>query len=315
MSEALIIIEHDGQSVKRQSLNAITVAKQIGCTYSLLVLGDNIGNVAEGLRPYEAQSVIVAEDPSLAEPVADRYARVIADVARSRGSSNLLGASSSFSKDILPRCAGLLDAPMLTDITAIEGGKFKRPVSAGSMLATVQLGGKINVMTARATAFTAPQSNGSKSPLESFSVDSTSLPLVEILSREARTSARPDLNEARVVVCGGRPLKDCATFEKLIGGLADALGGAVGATRAAVDAGMAPNDCQIGQTGKVIAPELYIGAGISGSIQHLAGIKDSKVIVAINRDPDAPIFQMATYGLVGDLFEVLPRLIDAVRRV
>jgi electron transfer flavoprotein alpha subunit len=218
----------------------------------------------------------------------------------------------------LPRIAALFDAPMVSDVLAIEqtdgSTAYRRPINAGSMLATVTLESDRRVLTVRATAFEAPVPNAAPCPLERFEFDAATLPDgIEFISREERKSGRPDLTEARVVVCGGRPLKDTETFERLVGGLADALGGAIGATRAAVDAGMVPNDYQVGQTGKIIAPELYVGMGISGAIQHLAGIKDSRIIVAINKDPDAPIFQMATYGLVGDLHQLVPQLIELVQ--
>jgi electron transfer flavoprotein alpha subunit len=208
---------------------------------------------------------------------------------------------------------------MVTDVLALEkidgANAYRRPINAGSMLATVKVDGDRRVLTARATAFEAPIADAAPCPVEQFKVDAAGLPDgMEFISREERVSDRPDLTEARVVVSGGRPLKDAETFERLVGGLADALGGAVGATRAAVDAGMAPNDYQIGQTGKVVAPELYIAIGISGAIQHLAGIKDSRIVVAINKDADAPIFQMATYGLVGDLHQIVPQLIEAIRK-
>jgi electron transfer flavoprotein alpha subunit len=208
---------------------------------------------------------------------------------------------------------------MVTDVLAIEETdgsiSYRRPINAGSMFAIVKVEGNRRVLTVRATAFEAPVGDAVPCPIERFEFDVASLPTgTRFISREERKSDRPDLTEARVVVSGGRPLKDKETFERLVGGLADALGGAVGATRAAVDAGMAPNDYQIGQTGKVIAPELYIGLGISGAIQHLAGIKDSRIIVAINKDPDAPIFQMATYALVGDLYQIVPQLIESIRR-
>lgn len=215
--------------------------------------------------------------------------------------------------------AALLDAPMLTDVCAVrlEGDTttFVTPVSAGSMLASVRVEGTPRVFSARSTAYHAPDSGTPSGSVEHLPLDIATLPSgMRFVGRECATSARPDLGDARIVVCGGRPLKDKATFERLVGGLADAMGAAVGATRAAVDAGMAPNDWQVGQTGKVVAPELYLGIGVSGAIQHMAGIQDSRVIVAINRDPDAPMLQAATYGVVGDLFEIVPKLIEAVRK-
>lgn len=317
MIENLIILEHHGRALKRTSLHALTLASQLGGASALAVLGSGVAEIAESVRTFGAALVLVADDPALAEPLADRYAAVISAMARKLQVRTVLGTSSTFTKDILPRVAALLDAPMLSDVTAVECRdgvtSFQRPVHAGSLFATVSLAGEVRVLTVLGTAFPPPTPNGASSPLEKMEVDAAALPNgMQFVSREQRTSARPDLTEARVVVGGGRPLKDGETFERLIGGLADALGGAVGATRAAVDAGMAPNDCQIGQTGKIVAPELYIAVGISGAIQHWAGIKDSKVIVAINRDPDAPLFQMATYGLVGDLHEIVPRLIAAV---
>jgi len=319
MVETLVLIEHDRRCVKRSSLHGIMLARQLGSDYALLVLGQGLDEIAASLVSYGASAVIVADDPALAEPLADRYAAVIAEAARKHDSRTVIGTSSTFSKDILPRAAALLDFPMVSDVLAIEekngSTSYRRPVNAGSMLATVKVEGDRRVLTARATAFDEPAADVAACPIERFEFDVASLPKgMEFISREQRISGRPDLTEAAVVVCGGRPLKDRETFERLVGGLADALGGAIGATRAAVDAGMAPNDYQVGQTGKVIAPQVYIGIGISGAIQHLAGIKDSRVIVAINKDPEAPIFQVATYGLVGDLHQIVPQLIEALRR-
>ena len=319
MAESLVLIEHDRQQVKRPSLHAITLARQLGGDYALLVIGHALNSIAASLVSYGASAVVVADDPALAEPLADRYAKVIAEVAQKRDATTLLGTSSTFSKDILPRAAALLDAPMVSDVLAIEEKagsiSYRRPINAGSMLATVKVEGARRVLTVRATAFAAPVASAEQCPIDTLKVNAASLPNgIQFISREERKSDRPDLTEARVVVSGGRPLKDKETFERLVGGLADALGGAIGATRAAVDAGMAPNDYQIGQTGKVIAPELYVALGISGAIQHLAGIKDSRIIVAINKDPDAPIFQMATYGLVGDLHQIVPQLIESIRQ-
>jgi electron transfer flavoprotein alpha subunit len=320
MPKSLVLIELDRAQAKRSSLHAIALAQQLGGDYALLVLGQNLEAVANSLVSYGASAVIVADDPALAESLADRYAAVISEAARKYEAKILLAASSTFSKDILPRVAALLDAPMLTDVLAVEEADgatiFRRPINAGSMFALVKLEGERRVLTVRATAFAAPTADSAAaSPIERFEFDRAALPDgIQFVSREERVSDRPDLTEARVVVAGGRPLKDTETFEKLVGGLADALGGAIGATRAAVDAGMVPNDYQIGQTGKIVAPELYIGLGISGAIQHLAGIKDSRIIVAINKDPDAPIFQMATYGLVGDLHQLVPQLIESIRQ-
>jgi electron transfer flavoprotein alpha subunit len=319
MAESLILIEHDRQQVKRPSLHAISLARQLGGTFTLLVLGHGLDQIAASLVSYGASAVISADDPALAEPLADRYATVITEAARTCGAKNILGTSSTFSKDLLPRVAALLDAPMVTDVVAIEkmngSISYRRPINAGSLFAVVKVEGDRHVLTVRATAFEAPAAVGPPCPIERLNFDAASLPNgMEFVSREERKTDRPDLTEARVVVSGGRPLKDKETFERLVGGLADVIGGAIGATRAAVDAGMAPNDYQIGQTGKVVAPELYVALGISGAIQHLAGIKDSRIIVAINKDPDAPIFQLATYALVGDLYEIVPQLIESIRK-
>ena len=319
-TKTLILVEHDRRQVKRPSLHAITAAQQLGGDFVLLLLGEGVTDLGNSLVNYGAGFVLIADNPALAEPLADRYAAVIANAFQRVGANTLLATSSTFSKDILPRAAALIDAPMLTDVLAIEQKQgttsYVRPINAGSMLATVQLTGERRVLSLRASAFQAPPENATTPcQIETLEVDSASLPQgMQFISREERTSDRPDLTEARVVIGGGRPLKDKETFDRLVGGLADALSGAVGATRAAVDTGLAPNDYQIGQTGKVIAPDLYIAVGISGAIQHLAGIKDSRIIVAINKDADAPIFQMATYGLVGDLHQLVPQLIAALQR-
>jgi len=319
MVDTLALIEHDRRRAKSASLHAITLARQLGGDYALLLLGHDLDEVAASLVSYGACAVVVADDPALAEPLADRYAKVIAEATRTHGAKTLVGATSTFSKDILPRVAALLNLPMVSDVVATEEIEssvlYRRPTNAGSKLATVRVESDRLVLTVRGTAFEAATADAAVCPIERFAVDVASLPMsTEFISREQRMSDRPELTDAPVVVCGGRPLKDKQTFERLVGGLADLLGGAVGATRAAVDAGMAPNDYQVGQTGKIIAPQLYIGVGISGAVQHLAGIKDSRIIVAINRDPDAPIFQMATYGLVGDLYEIVPQLIDTLRK-
>jgi electron transfer flavoprotein alpha subunit len=237
-------------------------------------------------------------------PPADASAREIARIAENY--SHVAAVSSMASKDVMARAAALLKAAMITDVTAVESATvFLRPVMAGAVIARVEALQTPVVLTVRPAGFPKSSSTGS-AVVESVAFDTGSK--VRRRSASSRSGARPDLTQAKVVVSGGRPLKDAATFEKVVGGLADALGGAVGATRAAVDSGIAPNELQVGQTGKIVAPDLYIAAGISGSTQHMAGIKDSKVIVAINKDPDAPIFQVADYGLVADLYDALPAL-------
>jgi electron transfer flavoprotein alpha subunit len=255
---------------------------------------------------YGAERVLAG---GLAEvPPADAAARAIADFAA--GYSHIAAVSSMESKDILARVAGRLDAAMVTDAVAIESPTvFVRPMLAGAVLAHVEALGTPIVLTVRPAGFGTPTSVGPASPQ---SVDLVRPSRVRRLSKSQKEGGRPDLAQAKVVVSGGRPLKDAETFERVIGRLADRLGGAVGATRAAVDAGIAPNELQVGQTGKIVAPDLYIAAGISGSTQHMAGIKDSKTIVAINTDPDAPIFEIADLGLVADLFQAIPEIESAL---
>ena len=255
-----------------------------------------------------ANSLIAANISSL--PAADGLAKAIA--TQTSGYSHIASPSSMRSKDVLAYLAGLLDTGMVTDVIGVlSPTSFKRPIYAGSMTATVQVNCDPVVLTFRPSNFSKDLggANGSETSV-SLAIDSS----VAIVSESAKGSARPDLSQAAIVVSGGRPLKDAATFESVIGGFADALGAAVGATRAAVDSGIAANELQVGQTGKVVAPNLYIAAGISGSTQHMAGIKDSKLIVAINTDTNAPIFDSADLGLVGDLFTVLPELLQALKQ-
>ena len=316
---SLVLLELERGQLKRPSLHAISAAQQLGDSYALLLMGHGLAELAKSLANLGASRVLVADHAALTEPLADRYAKVIQQAIQETGASNLIASSSTFSKDILPRVAALIDGPMLTDVIAIEGVEgsvtYRRPTYAGSMIASVSLSSERRVITVRASAFPPPAIQDSATEIQNLEIDEAALPSgMKFVSREERISDRPDLTEAKVVIGGGRPLKDKATFDRLVGGLADVLGGAIGATRAAVDTGLAPNDYQIGQTGKVISPDLYIALGISGAIQHLAGIKDSRVIVAINKDPDAPIFQMATYGLVGDIHQVVPQLIELLRQ-
>jgi electron transfer flavoprotein alpha subunit len=241
-------------------------------------------------------------------PPADGLAEALATAAS--GYSHVAAVASMRAKDVLARVAGLLDAAMVTDAIAVESPTiFRRPIVAGSIIATVEVLSTPVVLTIRPAGFAKPERRGSSA---SESVTLNVVGKARRISASARGGARPELTQAKVVVSGGRPLKDAETFERILGGLADKLGGAVGATRAAVDSGIAANELQVGQTGKIVAPDLYIAAGVSGSTQHMAGIKDSKIIVAINKDPDAPIFESADYGLVADLFEAVPELTSKV---
>jgi electron transfer flavoprotein alpha subunit len=315
----LVVIEHDGQQAKPASLRAVSAARQLGDAYSLVCIGQRIEQVASSVTELGAAKVYMADHESLADPLADRYAQVIAEVAAQDGSRTILAASSTFSRDLLPRVAALVDAPMLSDVTQIQSRagqtEYQRPVNAGSEVAAVTLQAECRVLTIRPGAFEMPRQTMGKSSLEPVVISPRDLPEgSQFVSREERQSQRPDLSEARVVVAGGRPIKDRENFEQLVGRLADALGGAVGATRALVDAGVVPNDWQIGQTGKALAPELYIAIGISGAVQHLAGIMDARVIVAINKDATAPMMKMASYALTGDLFEIVPQLTEALQR-
>ena len=256
-----------------------------------------LGGFAKSLNS-DIDFLVLSVDP----PPADATAKAIAENATSY--SHVVAVSSMQAKDVLPRVAGLLDAAMVTDVSAaIDGRTFQRPVLAGSIVATVEVLTEPIVLTIRPAGFQKVEPAFLPRPIQ---IENESK--AKVLSKSSRSGGRPDLTQAKVVVTGGRPLKDAQTFEQVIGGLADALGGAVGATRAAVDSGIAPNELQVGQTGKIVAPDLYIAAGVSGSTQHMAGIKDSKVIVAINKDPDAPIFEFADLGIVADLYDAIPEI-------
>ena len=317
----LVIAEHDHGQLKRSTLAAAGCATQLcgasGGTFDLLALGSGLDGVGAALQHCGAAHILLVDHPALAEPLADRFAAVIAQVTRDRGSTLLIGAASTFTKDVLPRAAALLDAGMLSDVVdAQPDGNdyiFKRVMFAGNAIATVKLAGSLKVISVRAAAFAAPAVTEAASLIVPVTVDAALPTQIEFLGRDPKVAGRPDATEARRVVSGGRALKNADDFERVVGGLADALGAAVGSSRALVDAGITPNSLQIGQTGKIVAPELYIALGISGAIQHMAGMKDAKVIVAINKDADAPIFEVADYGIVGDLFEVVPAIIAAVK--
>ena len=319
----LVIAEHDRGQLKLASLAAVACAQRVsaatGGQFDILILGATVGRVTDALRGYGAANLLVGDHPALEHPLADKFAHVIAALAKDRGATMILATASTFSKDILPCVAALLDAGMLSDVTSLvpdgDDYTFERVMYAGNVIATVKLNGPVKVFTVRAAAFSAPSKMEQNSPAVAVKIDAASLPNhIEFVSRDEKPSSRPDATEARIVVSGGRALKSAEDFERIVGGLADALGAAVGSSRALVDAGITSNTLQIGQTGKVVAPELYIGLGISGAIQHLAGMKDAKIIVAINQDSDAPLFEIADYGLVGDIYQVVPELIEKLKQ-
>ena len=323
MHKILVLAEHDDGQLKLATLAALGFARKTcaaaGGSYAVLILGEGLAAATELLRGYGATEVLVADHAALKAPLADKYAHVIGGVARAKNATLVVGAASTFSKDVLPRAAALLDAGMISDVIEVrpEGGDFifQRVMYAGNVIATVKLAGAVKFLTIRSAAFPPPAKLVELSPVTPVAVAAAQLPAqIEYVGREAKLAGRPDSTEARVVVSGGRALKNAEDFERLIGGLADALGAAVGSSRALVDSGITPNSLQIGQTGKVVAPDLYVAVGISGAIQHMAGMKDTKVIVAINKDADAPIFEVADYGLVGDAYQVVPELMEKLRK-
>ena len=301
----LVIAEHDNAVLKSATLNTITAAKTLG-DITVLVAGSGCAAVAEAAARIDGVArVLLADDPRYESFLAEPLAALI--VARAADFSHLLAPASTFGKNVLPRVAALLDVAQISDISAVVSpDTFVRPIYAGNAMATVQSSDPIKVATVRTTAFAPAAAQGGGAPVEAIpAVDDPGLS--RFVGREVTKSERPELTSARVIVSGGRGMQNGGNF-KLLEDIADKLGAAVGASRAAVDAGFVPNDYQVGQTGKTVAPDLYIAVGISGAIQHLAGMKDSKVIVAINKDQEAPIFQVADYGLVADLFTALPAL-------
>lgn len=312
----VIIVEHDNSTVKAASLHTLAAAKQLGADISAVIFGQHCDKVATELSAYsEVKQVFVADDSAYAHQLAEPCAHTLA--AFGKEFDYILAPATTFGKNILPRLAALLDVAMLSDVTQIvSADTFTRPIYAGNAIATVQSTDKIKLLTVRTTAFPAVKSSGTPMPekISAIKIAPPTNSLSRFENQSLTKSTRPELTSARVIVSGGRGLKSAENF-KLLENLADKLGAAVGASRAAVDAGFAPNDYQVGQTGKVVAPDLYIAIGISGAIQHLAGMKDSKVIVAINNDPEAPIMQIADYSLVGDLFKLLPELQSELDKV
>jgi len=310
---ALVIAEHDGASLKAATLNTVTAALACGEVH-VLVAGANVEAAAKAASQVAGVSkVIVADNAALAEQLAENVAaQVLALQASGAGNySHILFPATANGKNVAPRLAAKLDVAQISDITkVVAADTFERPIYAGNAIATVQSADKVKVITVRTTGFDAAAKEGGSASVENAAgvADSGKSSFV---GREVTKSARPELTAAKIIVSGGRALGSAEKFQEVMAPLADKLNAGLGASRAAVDAGYAPNDLQVGQTGKIVAPQLYIAAGISGAIQHLAGMKDSKVIVAINKDPEAPIFSVADYGLEADLFTAVPELVAA----
>jgi len=317
-SKILVVAEMHADAVRKSTHSAITFARQAGLPFAILVLGKGAKAAAAEVTGFGAQKVIVVDDAYLEHQVAERFAPSIAAVAKSGGFDVVVVTASSFGKDVGPRVAAKLEAGYAPDINGVkaDGGKlvYRRPVFAGNAYASCELTSPVQVVSVRQSEFTAAEPSGGSSPVEdaALAAKDPAADRVEFVSLEAAKSERPDLGEARVIVSGGRALKE--KFAEVLDPLAGLLGAAVGASRAACDAGYAPAELQVGQTGRVVAPQLYFAIGISGAIQHLAGMKGSKTIVAINKDPDAPIFQVADYGLVADLFNAVPELVTELKK-
>jgi electron transfer flavoprotein alpha subunit len=320
MGNVLVFAEHQHKKFSKTALVAVKagqeIAAQTGGECYGAVLGTGIGELAGELARYGLEKVFAVEDPALEHYAADAHTQAIAELAKEKGCDVVVATATAAGKDLMPRVAVRLDAAMASDVTGINSdGTFQRPMYAGNALATVALEGPAKVITVRATAFD-PATQDGQGEVETVSpkIDAGALKAKFVSFNETK-SDRPVLTEARVVISGGRGLKNGENFKTVLEPLVDAMGAAMGASRAAVDAGFVPNDLQVGQTGKVVAPELYVAVGISGAIQHLAGMKDSKVIVAINKDEEAPIFQVADYGLVADLFKAVPEMKEEVEKL
>ncbi|MDB2324155.1 FAD-binding protein [Alphaproteobacteria bacterium] len=300
----LVLADHDKGQLASATLNTVTAAIEIGGDIHILVVGDNSGDVAKAAASISGVSkVIVANGDGLDHSLAENVAPVIEAMAS--GYSHLMAPATTTGKNIMPRVAALLDVMQVSDIiSVIDASTFQRPIYAGNALSTVKSDEAIKIVTVRSTAFEAADAAGGNAPIEDAAT-ATNSGLSSYIKSELSSSERPELTSAPIVISGGRGMQDGSNFA-MLERVADKLGAAVGASRAAVDAGFVPNDYQVGQTGKVVAPDLYVAVGISGAIQHLAGMKDSKVIVAINKDDEAPIFQVADFGLVADLFEAVP---------
>jgi electron transfer flavoprotein alpha subunit len=311
--KVLILSEHDEQTLKPSTLNSITAGLALAQEVTVLVAGSDTQNVCNIVAKIEGVTQILKADaPELTHHLAEPMSQLLVSLAPSF--THILAPATTFGKNIMPRVAALLDVMQISDLTKIiSADTFERPIYAGNAIETIQSLDTIKILTIRPTAFSTASEGKETCPIDSVLLP-TFTSLSQYIGLESTPSVRPELTSATVVVSGGRGLQSKEKFQ-LIEDLADCLKGAVGASRAAVDAGFVPNDYQVGQTGKVVAPQLYIAIGISGAIQHIAGMKDSKIIIAINKDPDAPIFQVADYGLVGDLFEIVPQLTEALKKL
>jgi electron transfer flavoprotein alpha subunit len=321
MGDVIVFAEHHGGHFPKTTLIAINagleMARKRGGNCAAVVLGDKVDELAAEAAKYGVSKVIALEDARLANYLADAAAQALAALAKSTGAETVLAAASAMGKDLMPRLAARLDAPMASEIITInDDGTMIRPMYAGNALATVELEGPVRVVTVRGTAFDAAAPAASAAPVEKVKAELDAATLkMEFVGFNEIKSDRPQLTEARIIVSGGRGLKSGDNFKTVLEPLVDEMGAAMGASRAAVDAGFVPNDLQVGQTGKVVAPELYVAVGISGAIQHLAGMKDSKTIVAINKDEEAPIFSVADFGLVADLFKAVPDMTEEIKKI
>ncbi|KAF5100252.1 hypothetical protein D0Z00_001354 [Geotrichum galactomycetum] len=311
----LTIIEHSGGVLAPSNLNTLSAAKQLGGPITALVAGSQASKVASEVAKFDGvEKVLVANNEAYDRGLAENFSDLVTENITKGGFSHVLVSGSAFGKNVLPRVSAALDVQPINDITKIEAeDTFVRPIYAGNALATVKSTDPIKLITIRSSAFEVGSTGAGAAAIED-AADPKSAPLSEWISENLAKSERPDLGSASKVVSGGRGLKDKENFDKLIFPLADSIGAAVGASRAAVDSGFADNSLQVGQTGKVVAPDLYVAVGISGAIQHLAGMKDSKTIVAINKDSEAPIFQVADFGLVDDLFSAVPKLTEQFQK-
>ena len=307
----LVIAEHDNATVKGATLNTVAAAQKIGGDIHVLIAGHNAQAAADAAAKIAGVSkVLLADAPQLAQGLAENVEATVLDLAHDY--THILAPATAYGKNIAPRVAAKLDVAQISEITAVVSpDTFERPIYAGNAIATVQSADPIKVVTVRATGFDAVAAEGGSAAIEKIEA-AADRGISQFVSREVTKLDRPELTSAQIVVSGGRGLASGENYQSVLVPLADKLGAALGASRAAVDAGYVPNDYQVGQTGKIVAPQLYVAVGISGAIQHLAGMKDSKVIVAINKDPEAPIFSVADYGLAADLFAAVPALIDAL---